>query len=179
MTHGFHIFCAVALLLTALPACEDEEEYVELKLSSSAFKEGEVIPIKHSCDGDNVSPPLAVNGVPEEAKSLALLVEDPDVLLEPFTHWIIWDIPAKPAVFITEDYGHNAPDDVEEGENSAETNGYTGPCPPSGEEHRYVFKVYALDTKLDISQGDSRSKFDKALKGVVIGKGRLMGYYRR
>ena len=143
----------------------------ELSVSSSAFENNKLIPAKYTCDGANVNPPLTIEGVPDGAKSLVLIVDDPDAPMGTFDHWVVWNIPP------TSKIEENAVPGTE-GVNDYRKRSYGGPCPPSG-THRYFFKVYALDTKLDLSPNSRRKDVEKAMQGHVLAKGELIGLYRR
>ena len=142
---------------------------VKLNVSSPAFDAGEYIPAKFACDGENINPKLELADLPPETVSLALIVEDPDAPNGTWTHWLVWDIP--PTNVIEE----NSIPGVR-GLNDFGTLDYGGPCPPIG-THRYFFRVYALDTKLNLSEGSTRDDMMKALEYHVIGSGELMGNY--
>ena len=145
----------------------------KMKVTSFAFQEGANIPSKFTCDGENTSPPLQIADIPSEAKSLALVVDDPDAPSGLFTHWAVWNIPPQ-----TTAVGEgNAPKGVQ-GTNDFGKSGYGGPCPPSG-THRYYFKVFALDRELDLPFGAKRGQLDAAMKGHVVAQGELMGRYSR
>src|SRR5437870_7777103 len=147
---------------------------VKMKISSPAFQEGGTIPEKFSKNGQNVSPELRIEGVPAEAKSLALIVDDPDAPSGLFTHWLVWNIDAK-----TTDIAENsAPAKGVQGKNDFGKSGYGGPCPPLG-MHRYYFKIFALDRELDLPAGSKRAQLDVAIRGHVIAQGELMGRYSR
>ena len=145
----------------------------QMKITSSAFSEGGNIPGKFTCDGSNTSPPLKIEGVPAEAKALALIVDDPDAPGGLFTHWLVWNIDPK-----TESIAEGSSPTGIEGRSGFGKTGYGGPCPPSG-THRYFFKVFALDQQLDLKAGASRKELDAAMKGHVIGQAQLMGRYAR
>jgi Raf kinase inhibitor-like YbhB/YbcL family protein len=152
---------------------------MELKVTSPAFKEGEMIPAKYTCDDRNVSPPLAWSGVPEETKSLALICDDPDAPMGTWVHWVLFNLPAS-----TRELPENvAPESTlaygeRQGKNSWGKTGYGGPCPPSG-THRYYFKLYALDLALPLNPAASKADVEKALRGHILAQGQLMGRYRR
>lgn len=143
----------------------------ELSVSSSAFENNKLIPAKYTCDGANVNPPLTIEGVPDGAKSLVLIVDDPDAPMGTFDHWVVWNIPP------TSKIEENAVPGTE-GVNDFRKRSYGGPCPPYG-THRYFFKVYALDTKLDLSPNSRKKDVEKAMQGHVLAKGELIGLYRR
>ena len=143
----------------------------KMKITSSAFQEGTNIPSKFSCDGADTSPPLQIAGVPSGAKSLVLIVDDPDAPSGLFTHWTVWNISPQSSSIAE----GSTPKGVQ-GTNDFGKSGYGGPCPPSG-THRYYFKVFALDRVLDLSFGAKRGQLDAAIKGHVIAQGELMGRY--
>jgi Raf kinase inhibitor-like YbhB/YbcL family protein len=145
----------------------------KMKITSSAFQEGGNIPSKFTCDGGDSSPPLKIDGAPAEAKSLVLIVDDPDAPGGLFTHWLVWDIDPK----TTDIPESSAPKGVQ-GKNDFGKSGYGGPCPPSG-THRYYFKIFALDRQLDVPAGAKRNQLDAAMKGHTIAEGELMGRYSR
>jgi Raf kinase inhibitor-like YbhB/YbcL family protein len=144
-----------------------------LQVTSSAFKDGGDIPSKFSCDGANTSPPLQISDVPAGAKTLVLIVDDPDASSGLFTHWMAWNLSPQTGIVAE----GSAPGGVR-GTNDFGKSGYGGPCPPSG-SHRYYFRVFALDRKLDLSSGAKRSQLNAAMKGHVIGQGELVGRYSR
>ena len=151
--------------LTAGPA--------RIKITSSAFQQGESIPAKFTCDGTNNSPALQFREIPSLAKSLVLIMDDPDAPSGLFTHWLVWNIDPKTET-ITEG---SAPKGVQ-GRNDFGKTGYGGPCPPSG-THRYFFKVFALDRELDLPAGAKPSQLDAQMRGHIIAQGELMGRYAR
>ena len=150
------------------------------KISSPAFKNGEFIPVKYTCDGADISPPIKWENIPKGTKSLVLIVEDPDAPIGIFTHWIVYDIPAN-----TEGIAENFPKKpevkgIKQGINDFGKIGYNGPCPPPGKPHRSFFKLYALDKEtLGIQAGASREKVINALNGHIIGATQIMGLYGR
>lgn len=143
-----------------------------ISLTSSAFQPGSDIPAKFTCNGANVSPELRISGVPGEAKSLVLIVDDPDAPHGLFTHWIVWNIDPK-TTSIAE---NTAPANGIQGTNDFGKRNYSGPCPPSG-THRYFFKIRALDIRLDLKAGARRSELDAAMRGHTVAQGELMGRY--
>jgi len=142
-----------------------------LSVSSSAFENNKLIPAKYTCDGDDVNPPLTIEGTPAETKSLVLIVDDPDAPSGTWDHWVVWNIPP------TNRIEENAVPGTE-GLNTYRKHSYGGPCPPWG-THRYFFKVYALDTLLDLSPNSSKKDVEKAVQGHVLARGELIGLYRR
>ena len=144
----------------------------DLTVKSAAFENNKPIPKKYSCDGEEVNPPLTVEGIPKETKTLALIVDDPDAPRGTFDHWIVWNI--NPTGKIEE---NSVPGT--EGVNSAGQRVYIGMCPPSG-THRYFFKVYALDAKLELKPEQTKKKdMEKAMQGHILAKGELIGLYHR
>jgi len=143
----------------------------DLSVSSPAFENNKLIPAKYTCDGDDVNPSLTIEGAPTETKSLVLIVDDPDASTGTWDHWIVWNIP--PTGKIAENTVPGT-----EGINTGRQHSYGGPCPPGG-THRYFFKVYALDTMLDLSSNSNKKDVEKAMQGHVLAKGELMGLYRR
>ncbi len=152
-----------------------------LKISSSSFEANSLIPMQYTCDGKNTRPDLVFSGVPGGALSLVLIMDDPDIPdsvkqsrgIEVFVHWIVFNIPSDTA-------GISEAERVPgiEGANSSGGNGYTGPCPPD-REHRYFFKLYALDTNLDLKVGATKKDVEKAMAEHVIGEAKLIGRYNR
>src|SRR5437763_8887434 len=146
----------------------------KMKISSSAFQEGGTIPEKFSKNGQNVSPELRIEGAPAEAKTLALIVDDPDAPVGLFTHWLVWNIDPK----TTQLAEGSAPNGAVQGKNDFGDIGYGGPQPPSG-THRYYFKIFALNSSLDLTSGAKRKEVDAAMKGHIIAQGQLMGKYSK
>ena len=144
----------------------------EMKIISPVFSNGGSIPAKFSHQGGNSNPPLKIEGAPANAKSLVLIVDDPDAPSGLFTHWLVWNIDSK-TTSIAE---HSAPKNAAEGTNDFGESGYGGPQPPSG-THRYFFKIFALDQTLDLSGGAKRRELEKAMKGHVIAQAELMGRF--
>ena len=142
-----------------------------LTVTSPSFKEGGTIPSKFTCEGENINPALHIEGIPAGTKFLALLMDDPDAPDGTFDHWVIWNV--TPSSEIPEHYNQGI-----EGNNGTGKTGYTGPCPPSG-NHRYYFKVYALDTKLELKKGASKQTVEKTMEGHVLASGELMGTYQK
>jgi len=143
----------------------------ELVVTSSAFGNKKSIPPKYTCDDEDVNPPLNIEGVPEETKSLVLVVEDPDSPSGLWIHWLVWNI--LPTGKIKE----NSIPGIE-GLTTNKRRGYGGPCPSSG-THRYFFKVYALDTKLDLNENAQKQDVEKAMENHILAKGELVGLYKR
>jgi hypothetical protein len=154
-----------------------------LTILSSAFADGAEIPMRHTCEGDDVSPPLAWTGVPAGAKSLALVVDDPDAP-DPaapkmtWVHWVLYELPPT-ASGLPEAPPHGAlPPGTREGRNDWKRTGWGGPCPPIG-RHRYFFKLYALDATLGDLGTPTKAKLEEAMDGHVLEKAQLMGTYEK
>jgi Raf kinase inhibitor-like YbhB/YbcL family protein len=141
----------------------------KMKITSSAFQDGGNIPSKFTCDGGDASPPLQIADVPSGAKSVVLVVDDPDAPSGLFTHWMVWNISPQ-----TNAIAEGTTPKGVHGTNDFGKSGYGGPCPPSG-THRYYFKIFALDRELDLPSGAKRSQLDAAMKGHVVAQGELMG----
>jgi Raf kinase inhibitor-like YbhB/YbcL family protein len=144
----------------------------ELVIKSPLFEHNKQIPKKYTCDGESINPPLTIEGTPKEAKTLALIMDDPDAPRGTFDHWVVWNIAASTAKIAE----HSAPGT--EGLNGMRKPGYTGPCPPSG-THRYFFKVYALDTELKLTAKTTKRELEKAMQNHILAKGELIGLYHR
>jgi Raf kinase inhibitor-like YbhB/YbcL family protein len=148
-------------------------------LTSRAFSGGETIPVRHTCDGEDISPPLDWDDPPDRTQSLALIVDDPDAPGGTWVHWVLYNLPPD-----TNDLSEGVPpeaalpDGGQQGHNSSQQLGYRGPCPPSG-THRYVFTLYALDTQLEIPSGASKSQLLRAMEGHILAQAELMGRYTR
>lgn len=140
------VLAAVALSMAVAPACARDER---MTLRSSAFEDGGAIPLRHSCEGDNVSPPLSWTGTPEEAEELALVVADPDTEDGVFHHWLVLGIPATDAEVATGE----VPEGAVQAMGGSENPTWIGPCPPGGEEHDYVFSLYPLSRPLGLADG--------------------------
>ncbi len=143
-----------------------------ISVTTPAFQAGGDVAAKFTCNGANVNPELKINGVPNEAKSLVLIVDDPDAPRGLFTHWIVWNIDPK----TTRMAENSAPTAGVQGINDFGKRNYGGPCPPSG-THRYFFKIFALDTKLELKPGARRAELDAAMRGHILAQGELMGRY--
>lgn len=155
------------------------ETTTKLKINSSVFETGAMIPGKYTCDGEDISPPLSWDGVPNGTQSLALINDDPDAPMGTWVHWVIYDIPAT-----VKEFKENIPkekklsDGTLQGITDFKRIGYGGPCPPSG-THRYFFKLYALDTKLNFDSGATKKQIEDAMKGHILAQAELVGKYAR
>jgi len=147
---------------------------VPFKLTSPAFNNGMQIPSKYTCDGDNVSPYLVIHGPPKGTRSLALIMEDLDAPPKGEVHWLIWNInPETPEI-----KEHGAPFGAAEGLNAARKAGYLGPCPGSG-THRYLFRLYALDVRLQLDSDAGREALEEAMAQHILATTELSGTYQR
>ncbi len=151
-----------------------------MKITTDAFEAGGKIPVKYTCEGEDVSPVLHIREVPDEAQSLALIFDDPDAPNGTFTHWVIYNLSPD-----TRELNENVPEgatlenDIYQGRNDFGTTGYGGPCPPQGMEHRYYFRLYALDEVLTVGPGITRNELIKAMEDHTVGQSELMGTFRR
>jgi Raf kinase inhibitor-like YbhB/YbcL family protein len=152
---------------------------MEIKITSSAFENGGLIPARYTCDGEDISPPLQWDGVPEGARSIALICDDPDAPMGTFVHWVLFNLPAATKE-LTEDVpaDKTLPNGARQGITDFGRIGYGGPCPPSG-THRYFFKIYALDMELALKAGAGKRELLKAMEGHILGQGQLIGKYKR
>ncbi len=153
---------------------KEKKKMAELKIASPVFAHNGFIPARYTCDGNDINPPLEITRVPAEAKSLALIVDDPDAPVGMWVHWVMWNIDPQTRE-IAED---SVPHEALQGKNDWKRNSYGGPCPPSG-VHRYFFKLYALDTKLNLGAGTTKKELEKAMQGHVLANAELIGLYKR
>ena len=151
-----------------------------IQLTSSAFTEGQPIPAKYTCDGEDISPQLKWRNIPQGAKSLALICDDPDAPVGTWVHWVLYDLPAtitelQEKVPTTETISNGA----KQGVNDFKRIGYGGPCPPRGGPHRYFFKIYALDAELNLKTKATKKDLVRAMEGHILAEGQLMGTYKK
>jgi Raf kinase inhibitor-like YbhB/YbcL family protein len=187
----FRIIAIVALVsTTVLPATawaeptyaweQPQGGNMALAVSSPSFQNGGEIPKKFTCTDADVSPELEWTAVPGGTQSLALIADDPDAPAGTWTHWILFDLPAE-----TKSLPENVskqdelPNGARQGRNDFRKIGYGGPCPPTGKPHRYFFKLYALDRKLDLKPGASKQDVEQAMQGHILAQGELMGRFQR
>jgi Raf kinase inhibitor-like YbhB/YbcL family protein len=164
---------AAALLFAwAHGACAQMEGQVPMTIRSTDFAEGGQIPVRCTCDGDNFSPELHFDNVPAAAKSLVLVVDDPDAPKGTLTHWLVWNLKTDQKQILA----NNAPQDAVQGLNFKGRNAYAGPCPQAG-THRYHFRLFALDIVLKLPASSGRKAVDKAIEGHVLAKAELVGTY--
>jgi Raf kinase inhibitor-like YbhB/YbcL family protein len=143
-----------------------------MEISSPLFGDKQPIPSKYTCDGENINPPLRIKDVPEEAKSLVLIMEDPDAPSGLFTHWLVWNLGPTTEIIAE----GTLPPEAIEGETSFGEVGYGGPCPPD-KQHRYIFRLYALDSTLDLAPGAKREELEAGIKMITIETAELTGLY--
>ena len=145
----------------------------QLTVTSPAFEQNQPIPEKYTCNGKDINPPLNIEGIPDDARSLALILDDPDAVGGTYDHWVVWNIPSA-ANKIAEDSVPGV-----EGLNSGGERGYSGPCPPRGKPHRYIFRIAALDSLLELDAGSTKRDLERAMQGHIIAEGRLTGIFSR
>jgi Raf kinase inhibitor-like YbhB/YbcL family protein len=159
--------------------CSATEGGRKMQITSPAFMEGGLIPSKYSCDGQDISPALEWKDIPVATKSFALISDDPDAPVGTWVHWVVYNIPSNISslsenVKPEKDFKNG----MRQGNNSWPKIGYGGPCPPSG-THRYFFRLYALDTMLDLKSGATKAQLLQAMKGHILAEAQLMGKYKR
>lgn len=145
-----------------------------MKLASAAFSENQMIPQKYTCDGDNLSPPLTIAELPENTQSLVLIMDDPDASGRTFVHWTMWNIDPS----TREIPERSVPSGAVQGLTDFGSKGYGGPCPPSG-THRYIFKLYALDEKLSLSENSNKEDVEREMADHVLDFTQFIGLYSR
>lgn len=174
---GSKVPLAVSVIITFIIiiniGCVENQQRMSgtMKVSSPAFEEGGAIPSEYTCDGADVSPSLTFRNISKNAKSLALIMDDPDAPMGTWVHWLVWNIPPNSTGFSK---GENITYLL--GTNDFGTLNYGGPCPPSG-THRYFFKLYALDTMLELKKGANKRQLEEAMSGHIIEEAQLMGTY--
>lgn len=149
-------------------------------LTTSAFAPGAAIPNRYTCQGEDISPALEWKDAPAKTASFALIMDDPDAPSGVWVHWVVWNVPRSATSLqqaLPKDGRLN--DGPQQGRNSFGKTGYNGPCPPPGQTHRYFFRLYALDGKVNPSDGADRSQLDAAMKGHVLAQAEYMGTFHR
>ncbi len=179
------LFAAAWFGCLVVASCADntkpaKEPALNISIFSTAFAEGQPIPDQYTCAGPDVSPPLTWSNAPVGTKSFALITDDPDAPLGTWVHWVLYNLPSA-TTSLTENVppSPELPGGAKQGVNDFLQTGYGGPCPPHGNAHRYFFKIYALDTMLDLNSGATKKELLKAMNGHVLAEGRLMGTYQR
>lgn len=170
MIKKFLIALIIALVLIGVVFSQNGGN--KMKITSPSFKNNQLIPKKFTCQGDDISPKLVIENVPANAKSLVLIVDDPDAPMGTWAHWLMYNIVADLKII------EEAAVVGKQGQNSFRKKNYGGPCPPSG-THRYFFKLYALDTILSLPEGVSKKQIEKAMKNHIIEKAELIGLYKK
>ncbi len=159
---------------------EEVNDMQNISISAQAFRAGENIPAEYTCDGKNISPALSWSGIPAGAKSIALIMDDPDAPGGTFVHWVLYNVsPDTQKLPKGIPRNETLADGSRQGNTSYGRPGYGGPCPPAGKPHRYYFKIYALDIKLDLSHGATKADVERAMKGHMLAQGELLGKYGR
>jgi Raf kinase inhibitor-like YbhB/YbcL family protein len=171
---GLLLLPILAFLAVAPLFAKEGRTMTEMRMTSPAFVHTKAIPSAYSCDGENLNPPLAIEGVPPGAKSLALVMDDPDAPAGVWVHWVLWNIDPGTRQIAQ----GSAPAAAQQGMNSWGKRGYGGPCPPSG-THRYYFRLFALKERLDLPATAARKDLDRAMQGKILARSELLGLYSR
>ena len=162
------------LLLLSGAAGREVAKMSTLTITSPVFKDNGNIPKQYTCDGKDVNPPLVIENIPRGAKSLALIVDDPDAPVDIWVHWVVWNMdPGTSEIKET-----SVPPGAIQGRNDFRKTSYGGPCPPSG-THRYFFKLYALDTVLTLGGNSTKHDLERAMQGHILGEAQTVGLYKR
>ena len=173
------LLCSLSLPFPEFLA-QEKGGTMPLQITSVAFSAGETIPKKFTCDGPDVSPKLSWNEPPAKTQSFALIMDDPDAPVGTWVHWVLFDLPADTKELsegvAKQDQLSNG---ARQGRNDFGKIGYGGPCPPPGKPHRYFFKLYALDSKLNLKAGATKADIERAMKGHILAQAELMGRYGR
>jgi Raf kinase inhibitor-like YbhB/YbcL family protein len=162
------------------PVSTERSTPMTIQIRSTAFSDGQPIPQKYTCDGEDVSPSLSWDSAPNGTKSFSLICDDPDAPSGTWVHWVIYDLSSTTrelpeAISANEEVLNGA----KQGRNDFSRIGYGGPCPPKGNPHRYYFKLYALDSVLNLKAGATKADLENAMKGHVVGEGKVIGTYKR
>jgi Raf kinase inhibitor-like YbhB/YbcL family protein len=176
---NWKIFLIVLFLLSCEIGIQKRVSGMELDIRSNAFNEGELIPLKYTCDGNDISPPLQWSQPPKETKSMVLICDDPDAPVGTWVHWVLYGLSPD-----TQELPEGISNEKEvlggakHGVNDFRKYGYGGPCPPGG-THRYFFKLYAVDKAIEIEAGATKDEILNAINGYILAEGQLMGLYSR
>ncbi|WP_342823029.1 YbhB/YbcL family Raf kinase inhibitor-like protein [Candidatus Lucifugimonas marina] len=184
------LLVAASFALFLLAACGGSDDVPEfdpessliasIEISSVAFEDGSAIPVEFTCDGENTSPPLRWSDVPAGTRSIAIVVDDPDASSGIFRHWSVFNIPSGTrSIAANQPATQSLKDSRRQAKNDFGNVGYGGPCPPTGQEHEYVFFIYALSEQLELEGGVSPNDVSAALRGKVVGTGSFSGMYAR
>jgi Raf kinase inhibitor-like YbhB/YbcL family protein len=184
------LFVGLLLILPAVIGCDQpvppEEaappagKEITLAITSPAFADGAEIPVKYTCNGQNISPALNWSGIPAGTASFALIMDDPDASVGVFNHWVVFNLPSD-----SQGLAEGITKDTElaggglQGKNAAQRVSYVGPCPPIGHPHHYTFTLYALDITLDLSAGATKKQVLEAMEGHILGQAQIVGLYQR
>lgn len=184
MTAAKHAMILLLLVVTIAAQSPNQpkggQSSMAFTVSSPAFASGTTIPNAYTCQGPDISPPLNWSGSPTQTISFALVVDDPDAPVGTWVHWVMWNIPAA-TNFVPENVSkqERVAGGVMQGRNDFGKVGYNGPCPPSGKNHRYFFRLYALGVKLTLPPGTKRKELDAAMEGHILARAEYMGTYQR
>ncbi len=170
---------ASVLLAGFIAVAAGQQQRAAMKIESSGFTASQPIPQKFSCEGADISPPLAWSGAPPGTTTFALIADDPDAPAGTWVHWVLFNLPASTTSLPEGVAKTDSAAGGVQGKNDFGNIGYGGPCPPPGKPHRYFFKLYALDTSLSLSAGARKQDVEKAMQGHVIAQAELMGTYQR
>jgi Raf kinase inhibitor-like YbhB/YbcL family protein len=175
-------FLFITMLGGLLAGCSNEpksanEKNMILQITSIAFSESQTIPQKYTCSGSDISPPLSWTQPPPGTKSIALICDDPDAPGGTWVHWVVYNLP--PDTVALGENVETLPNGAKQGINDFKKSGYNGPCPPPGNPHRYFFKIYALDTQLNLPSGAMKKDLVAAMNNHVLAEGQLMGTFGR
>jgi Raf kinase inhibitor-like YbhB/YbcL family protein len=179
--------CLAAIAVWALGSCavdaaekQDGKKPMAMKITSSAFQEGQPIPAKYTCDGENISLPLKWSDAPAGTKFFALICDDPDAPVGTWVHWVVYGLPATTTELAEKiPASESLENGAKQGVNDFKHVGYGGPCPPSEKPHRYYFKIYALDAEIPLKPRATKKELLKAMEGQILAQGELMGTYQR
>ncbi|HEY0845036.1 MAG TPA: YbhB/YbcL family Raf kinase inhibitor-like protein [Noviherbaspirillum sp.] len=183
MKQESRLIAASLVLAAGMASAGKDDTTMSLKLTSSAFEAGQLIPAVHTCEGNDTSPPLSWSGLPPDTKSLALIVDDPDAPdpaapQRTWVHWVVYNIPASATGLPTDVRDRDLPPGARIGSNDWRRAAYGGPCPPIG-KHRYFFKLYALDTVLPDLGKPNKASLEKAMDGHILASTELIGLYQK
>ena len=177
---GKLVLLSIIILLASGCITKQEDNMENISISAEGFKDGTTIPDVYTCKGKDISPSLSWKGIPAGTKSIALIMDDPDCPGGTFVHWVLYNVPPQ-----TQKLPEGMPHDktLADGSMQGMTDfarpGYGGPCPPPGKPHRYFFKIYALDSMINLPPGASKKQFENEMSGHILAKGEIVGIYKR